>query len=177
MSVQYNVSALVREPVGAVREHTIDTRVLVDDNEPRHERVVGHATLLRTKHGVFASADLEGLQHEPCSRCLRDVEVTMRMTIREEFFATVDANSDALLAPPEDPDAFRIDANHVLDLEEAIRQSWTVALPMQTLCRPECAGLCPRCGHDLNLGACSCGPDVDERWDGLRVLAQEIERE
>jgi uncharacterized protein len=177
MSTQYNVSALHREPVGAVREYNVDSGVLVDEERPQHEQVAGHVSLLRTKEGVLVNAELKGTHHDQCSRCLREVGVPILMTIREEFFASVDATTGAPLPPPDDPDAFRIDDNHILDLEEAIRQAWTAALPMQPLCRPECAGLCPRCGHDLNLSACSCRPEPDERWSGLRVLARKMEGE
>ncbi|MEX0785032.1 MAG: DUF177 domain-containing protein [Dehalococcoidia bacterium] len=175
MSVRYNVSTLLQEPIGAVREQAIDSRVLVGD-EPTVERVHGAATLLRTKAGVLVTAGLQGTSHDQCSRCLKAVDVPMRLAIREEFAASVDANTGMALPAPEDPDMFRIDASHMLDLEEAIRQTWTAVLPMKPLCRPDCAGLCPRCGRDLNLGACGCRPEADERWSALRALAHELER-
>lgn len=175
MSVRYNVSTLLQEPIGAEREQAIDSRVLVAD-DPTVERVHGPATFLRTKAGVLVTADLEGTSHDQCSRCLKDVEVPLRLAIKEEFAASVDANTGMALPEPDDPDMFRIDANHMLDLEEAVRQTWTAALPMQPLCRPDCAGLCSQCGRDLNLGACSCRPQTDERWSALGALAHELER-
>ena len=175
MSLRYNVSTLLREPIGSTREYDIEDVVLVDDGAPRQERVAGTATFLRTKHGVLVTSHLEGIEHDVCSRCLVDVAVPMRLDIAEEFFPAADLRTGAPLPAPEDPEAFRIDAEHTLDLEEAIRQCWAGAVPMQPLCRPDCRGLCPRCGQDLNLGPCSCRPEGDERWSSLRQLARKPE--
>jgi uncharacterized protein len=171
MSLQFNVATLLGEPLGATRVYEIDERALVDTEEPRHERVAGRAVFLRTKEGVFVSATLHGVQREACSRCLRDVETPVDLEIREEYFARVDVHTGASLPPPEDPEAFRVDARHTLDLEDAVRQYWTAALSMQPLCRPDCKGICPRCGRDLNAGSCECGPEEDSRWSALRELA------
>ena len=156
-----------------MRGHSVDCRMLVDD-EPSHGRVVGNVRLLRTMDGVFATASLAGSEDEQCSRCLEDVKVTLELNIQEQFIATVDAVSGTRLAPPDDPDAFRIDENHILDLEEAARQAWVSARPVQALCNPDCSGLCSECGRNLNQSPCACTPAPDERWGRLRELAQEM---
>jgi uncharacterized protein len=173
VSVRYNVSALLKEPVGSTREFEVDDQVLIDDTEPPQHRIAGRTRLLRTKDAVLVTAHLRGIQREPCSRCLRETDVPVQLEIEEEFFPSVDEESGAALPPPEDTDAFRIDAQHMLDLEEAVRQFWAAALPMQPLCDPDCRGLCSRCGQDLNVGACSCPPEEDERWSALRELVPE----
>lgn len=175
MSLRFNVATLLKEPIGSTREYDIEGAVLIDD-EPRSEPVAGSARLLRTKHGVLVSSHLEGAAHEVCSRCLADVAVPLDLNIEEEFFSTIDLRTGAPLPAPDDAEAFRISAEHTLDLEEAVRQAWAVSLPMQPLCRPDCRGLCPRCGQDLNLGACSCPPEEeDERWTALRQLVRKQE--
>jgi uncharacterized protein len=175
MSLRHNVATLLREAIGATREYEIDDVVLVDEEAPRQERVTGTATFLRTKEGVLVTAHLEGAEHEPCSRCLADVTVPVRIDFEEEYYPVADLRTGAPVARPENPEAFRIDAEHKLDLEEAIRQSWATAEPMQPLCRPDCRGLCSRCGQDLNEGPCACQPDEDERWSPLRKLAGKLE--
>jgi uncharacterized protein len=40
-------------------------------------------------------------------------------------------------------------------------------------CRPDCKGLCPRCGANLNDGPCTCPPETDVRWDALKRLSDE----
>jgi uncharacterized protein len=43
-----------------------------------------------------------------------------------------------------------------IDLVEFVREELALAVPSYPLCRPSCAGLCPRCGADLNTGPCQC---------------------
>ncbi|MBM3157836.1 MAG: DUF177 domain-containing protein, partial [Chloroflexi bacterium] len=67
-----------------------------------------------------------------------------------------------------------INENHILDLSEAIRQYTIMALPMKPVCREDCAGLCPHCGRNLNLGPCKCPPaPPDARWAPLLALRSE----
>ena len=173
VTLQFDVSLLSREEIGAVREHSVDCRMLIGD-EPNHGRVVGNVALLRTTDGVLVTASLTGSENDQCSRCLEDIRVTLELNIQEEFMASVDAISGAQLPVPNDPDVFRISENYILDMEEAARQAWVSARPIQALCNPECSGLCSECGRNLNQSSCSCSPAPDERWGRLRELAQEM---
>lgn len=175
MPLQYNVATLLKEPVGSTRDYDLDSGVLIENDEPHVERVAGHATLLRTNDGLLVTARVDGSQRERCSRCLREIAVPVHLEIVEQFYLSVDPVTGAKVPPPEDPDALRIDARHTLDLEDTVRQYWTVSRAMQPLCRPDCRGLCPRCGADLNGGECACPPEEDERWSTLRELMRERE--
>ena len=155
MPVQFNVSMLVQEPVGSVRRYSVDGDVRIDDKR-RHLR--GEATFLRTQDGVFVDAALASVASGQCSRCLSDVTIPIEMTISEEYVATVDANTRAALKPPVDPETFRIDETHTLDLEGAVQHSWSGAPPMQPPSRPACPGLRAPCGQRLNAGGCPLRP-------------------
>lgn len=43
-----------------------------------------------------------------------------------------------------------------LDLDEILREQLVLELSIQTLCRPDCRGLCPHCGINRNETQCSC---------------------
>jgi len=59
-----------------------------------------------------------------------------------------------------------------LDLKELAAEQTLLAMPMRILCRPNCAGLCPRCGANLNqVDDCGCKPEIDPRWEALADLA------
>jgi len=45
-----------------------------------------------------------------------------------------------------------------------------LSMPSRLLCRPDCAGLCQRCGRNLNEGPCECKPEADPRWEALQNL-------
>ncbi len=58
-----------------------------------------------------------------------------------------------------------------IELEDVLREFIFLSLPMRTICRPECKGICPECGENRNLRDCGCRqPRVDERWAALRKL-------
>ena len=173
MSLQFNVSLLSQEEIGAVREHTVDCRILLSD-EPSHGQVTGCVALMKTTDGILATAQLTGKQAEQCSRCLEGMTVPLKLEVQEEFLLSVDPVSGSTLRPPDDPDTFSVSAMHILDMDEAVRQAWTATLPIQPLCKPDCMGLCSECGQNLNEGNCSCSPVPDERWGPLRELAQEL---
>lgn len=61
-------------------------------------------------------------------------------------------------------------------LEDALREQVLLAVPLRTVCRDECKGLCPHCGKNLNQGPCNCAPPpADDRWDALRELKDKLE--
>jgi uncharacterized protein len=62
-----------------------------------------------------------------------------------------------------------------LALEDVLREQVLLALPVRTLCKPDCKGLCPRCGANRNLQACNCDPGPsDPRWEALSGLRDRI---
>ncbi len=63
-------------------------------------------------------------------------------------------------------------------LEDVVREQVLLSLPGRTLCMPDCKGLCPRCGQNLNLATCSCSTaPADARWNALAGLAGTIKSE
>ncbi len=170
MPLQFNVSSLLKEPVGSTREYEVDGRALIDEDGPTMRDVTGHVKLLRTNEGVLASATVQGADEDRCSRCLKGASIPVALQFEEIFYPQADIMTGARTPRSEDPEAFRLSERWILDLEEPIRQFWTVARPMQPLCRPDCRGLCPQCGQDWNEKACDCAPPADERWSALDAL-------
>ena len=64
-----------------------------------------------------------------------------------------------------------------LSLEDVVREQVLLSLPSRTLCSPDCKGLCPRCGQNLNLESCKCNPTSDPRWSALAGLAGTVKSE
>jgi uncharacterized protein len=172
----FNVSQMVQEGIGATRRYEVSG---VLESEGRGaEPVSGDVELLTTKTGVLVRATLQLQEREACSRCLKPLEETLPIEFEEEFQLTVDVRGGHVLRQEEDDEAFTIDENHLLDLTEAIRQYREASAVMQPLCRPDCRGLCPRCGHDLNTGECACNTaPVDSRWSALAGLLSNSDSE
>lgn len=174
--MKFNVAHQLRQPIGSQRRYDIDARQAVLEEDEAASDVAGTAVFLRTDKGILVTAALVVTVHQSCSRCLKGIDSTLRLEFQEEYLPTVDIFTGAPLPPPEDADTFLIDHNHVLDLQEAVRQYRLMAQPIQPLCQPNCAGLCPECGHNLNDGPCGC-PEapLDERWAALREMASRLQ--
>lgn len=161
-TMQYNVSTLLREPVGSTRAHTIES-------EPPIHR--GSVELLRTHNGVLVRVEADVVLEADCSRCLTPFGYPAHVSFEEVFYQQVDVATGARLAPPPDADAFVIDTHHTIDITEAVRQYSEMAAAIQPLCRPDCPGLCPVCGQDLGIEPCDCDrTPVDSRWAALAGL-------
>ena len=77
------------------------------------------------------------------------------------------------LEDEENDDILLLDGTE-LDLDETAGTAFILAMDTKNLCSDDCKGLCAKCGADLNLGPCGCGPDVDPR---LAALAQLLDKE
>jgi uncharacterized protein len=160
--MQFNVSQLLREPVGGTR------RYVLDPEPPVHR---GTAELLRTPNGVLLRFEGEVVIDANCSRCLAAFGYPVDVHFEEIWVQQVDVATGARLPAPDDPDSFMIDLSHTIDITEAVRQYSEMAAAMQPLCRPDCPGICPECGTDLNLGDCRCDRQpIDARWAALGAL-------
>lgn len=102
-----------------------------------------------------------------CRRCLAPVVVP----IVADVDALFSQDPDAL----EDPSSYPLARDAlVIDLRPAVREELLLAVPRWVVCREDCRGLCPRCGKDLNAGACGCPAPVDPRWGGLTAVRHKL---
>ena len=58
------------------------------------------------------------------------------------------------------------------DLEDIIRTIFVLNLDSKLLCKEDCAGLCCRCGKNLNDGPCNCQKELDPRFAALKQLLE-----
>jgi uncharacterized protein len=167
--MQINVSQLLREPIGSMRDYQVNEVADIAGND-KGFLVQGDCSLLRTQRSILAKCRLSTEVELTCSRCLGLFRCPLKLNFEEEYLPTVDAVSGAPLPSPEEG-AFTIDEHHILDLTEAISQYTLLAIPMKPLCHKDCAGLCSNCGRNLNQGPCDCPTEtVDPRWSELTKL-------
>lgn len=156
-----NVAQLLKWPVGTTRIHPIDPGQIQLDDQHLLRVTGGRVRLDRIPSGILVRGDVEGTVELECSRCLEPFDETRRVHFEEEFAPSVDIHTGAMLPRPDDELIFSIDQNHILDLSEAIRQNVLVSLPINPLCKPDCAGLCSMCGGNRNLAPCTCADEED----------------
>jgi uncharacterized protein len=162
--MQFNVAGLLREPVGATRKLSVSPAI--------PPLAWGGAVLVRLPGGVLLRFNGEVEIIAECSRCLRGFRTTAPLAFEEIYSQQVDPATGAQVNSELGGDeAFKIGLDHTIDTTEAVRQYTEMAAAMQPLCRPECPGLCPQCGQDLALGACTCErAPIDSRWAALADL-------
>lgn len=165
-----NVSALLKSPLGTARDVELtDAHPQLGTELPAVAPLEASTRLLRTQEGILVRADFRTTLGLECSRCLSSFAVPVRARFEEEFRPTVNVATGLPVAPTEDA-ALWIDERHVLDLGEAVRQYLLTTLPLQPICRPDCKGLCPSCGADLNEGSCTC--EAEPTGGPFSVLAE-----
>lgn len=112
--------------------------------------------------GVLVSGAVSGTVGQECRRCLTQTSDSYSVPV-EELFVT---------GPVTEDDAYPVTGEHI-DLEPMVRDAVILGLPLNPLCRPDCKGLCPQCGQDLNVKDCGHRPDAtDARWEPLRRLLE-----
>ena len=87
-----------------------------------------------------------------CSRCGSDFDFTLKVP---DFVVSIEVE----------------EKTECVDLTDEVRQSIILALPTYPVCHPECLGVCPSCGKNLNEGPCGCAhTEQDDRWGALEEL-------
>ncbi|WP_069802723.1 YceD family protein [Thermogemmatispora onikobensis] len=173
--MQYNVAQLLKASIGTAFQADIhEEDVQLDSDLKVLGAINGHVRMRRTDYGLLVDGWVDLILPMVCDRCLKPFEQPMHITFEELFYPTIDVTSGVPVPPPLGEDeGFPIDEHHHLDLSEAVRQHLLLELPMRALCREDCPGLCPQCGHDLSLGPCQCQPEIDPRWGTLAELLQQ----
>jgi uncharacterized protein len=131
--------------------------------------------LRRISRFVEASGRLRTSARLSCSRCLGDfsqpLSIPFEATYSEAAPVPDGSREEAEIELTADTiDLFPFHGREI-DLLEAVQEQVLLALPPKPLCRVDCKGLCPRCGADLNQGACGCDEKpTDPRFAVLKGL-------
>ncbi len=162
MKLTFDVTSLLKAPLGKSLTLDIDTGPeVLDDLEVDYLR--GSVRVLRVERGVFVDGTVESQLRLECVRCLEPFAFPVTLELAELFrMPGTEVRPDAIYAMSEDGE---------IDLAPLIREHAWLAIPMKHLCDPECKGLCPHCGVNLNTDSCTCEEEhVDPRLAPLKEL-------
>jgi uncharacterized protein len=132
---------------------------------PVPEQVPAELVVTRATTGTVFTLGFETRLHGPCYRCLGDAVLEVPIHVRE--YQATTPEDDEMRTP-------YLEGEN-LDLSAWARDAVALALPDKILCRPDCAGLCPDCGKNLNEE-----PHVHEeehadvRWAALQELRDRL---
>ena len=133
---------------------------------PVPHEVEAELTVAQATTGLDVRLAFDARLHGPCMRCLADSVVDLHIDAREYH-----AN--------EPGEAAELRSEYVVDdqleLSAWARDAIALALPDQILHDPDCAGLCPVCGKDLNLEPHTHAEEIpDPRWSALEELRDRL---
>jgi uncharacterized protein len=128
----------------------------------------------RIEGGYALEAQLVYSGQLECSRCLAAYAFGEDETFSLVLYPRAGASAEELELTPRDLDVLYYD-NPLVPLSPIAEERVQMALPMKPLCRPDCRGLCPTCGKDLNLAPCACAREtIDPRWEALKALKEKV---
>ena len=181
--MEFKVSELERDPIDFDLELEPGAVELGEEAEQVGQlAAAGRAEVLHEHRGprdIVADIRLRGKFggnfQVPCARCVEPVEIPLSSEF-DLIFRPAEADSEALersITAPETEIGYYLKDS--LLLEDVLREQVLLSLPVRTLCKPDCKGLCPRCGENRNSIACTCeeGP-ADPRWEALAGLRGRI---
>ena len=130
---------------------------------PVSEPVVAEGMVRNTAGVLVMKGLVRTCIHGVCDRCAgefdRDVEIPIDVVLVQEL--ENEENEDEWVFPLEGDSA---------DLDEIVRTVFVLNMDSKLLCKPDCEGLCCKCGRNLNDGPCGCQKELDPRFAALRQL-------
>lgn len=132
---------------------------------PVSEPVIAQGTVRNTAGVLVMQGSLETTIHGVCDRCAtefdRKIQFPLDIVLVTELAS--EENEDERVFPLEGDSA---------DLDDIVRTVFVLNLDSKLLCREDCAGLCSRCGKNLNDGPCNCRKELDPRFAALKQLLE-----
>jgi len=147
-------------------------------------RTSGRAQLVQEHHGkhnkikdIRLAGELETKVEAACARCLEPVAVEVERSFDLLYRPLgADAGKPELSVTATEAEIGYYQGEGLL-LEDALREQVLLAVPVKSVCRENCRGLCPQCGKNLNAEQCSCSqPAEDPRWSALKEIRSKLER-
>jgi DUF177 domain-containing protein len=156
-----------------------------DVRQTSRVRTSGRATLVEEHTGTVGTLDdirvagklATGLEIL-CARCLDPVE----FPVEREFDllyrpAGSDIGEETEVELQDRDAAISYYEGDGLMLEDIVREQLLLAVPIKTVCKDECKGLCAHCGTNLNTSECECAKSAtDPRWEALKGLKDKLQK-
>ena len=161
--MKLDLSEFARIP-GSYAEHEIDMTFKEVEGMTLTAPVRGRMTISSTGRVLLLEGAVDTEVEQVCFRCGGTYRQPVHAEFQEEFVMRppqAPGQGPRVEEEEEAPESRLFYENTLnLNLDELLRQSILVALPMKPLCADDCQGLCPRCGHRLNEGPCGCAPEA-----------------
>jgi len=152
------------------------------DFGPENIRQIGpldwSASAERAGEEIRIAGSLNATLEMACSRCLEPARLTINkpfdLFFREHDATMFDEDAEVELDEKDTRTAFFTGTK--LAIGDVLQEQVLLALPMKTLCKVDCKGLCPNCGTNLNSGSCGCSKEeFSPHMDNLLEIKRRLE--
>lgn len=132
--------------------------------------VTAHMDIQKMQGAITVDGDLKASLSLYCGRCLKEFQYDIDTGFSLLYIRGREGEKEKELKEAD------LEVNYLegdeLDTNEILLGQLAYEAPMQPLCTPDCKGLCPKCGADLNKGDCGCSKDdkTDSRFAKLKGL-------
>jgi uncharacterized protein len=140
-----NVGFLLNQPIGYNREIHFEYPKVNLPPDLYLDNCVGGIRVSRTPQGILVEADFNAEVQTECVRCLAEILQPLHTEFSELYAFNNRSTTESSLILPEDGN---------IDLDPLVRECFLLEIPISPLCKPDCKGLCPVCGEDLNTRTC-----------------------
>ncbi|MEK6255738.1 MAG: DUF177 domain-containing protein [Chloroflexota bacterium] len=163
-----NVGFIVTEDNGYARNFEFDFPELELAHDLHLLKVSGNAQFTRTPQGLLADVQFAGIVNGECSRCLDATEIQLATRFNELFAFDERSTTESELLVPDD---------RMIDLEPLVREYLLLDMPITSLCKSDCLGLCGTCGKNLNRDKhVHEEDDIDPRLAALKDLLEDKDK-
>ena len=106
-----------------------------------------------TGGALLVSGTVTGTGVTECARCLEPLDVAINGEVEGYYLLNAE---EVEFEEGEDEEFEVLGEDNTIDLVPLLEAAILVDLPLQPLCREDCAGICPDCGVNLNEQSCDC---------------------
>ena len=135
--------------------------------KPADEPVLARGKVRNTAGVLELTGELSTTLHGVCDRCAREFQRDVEFPISAVLVTELADEEN------EDEWVFQLEGDSA-DLDDIVTTAFVLNMDSKLLCKPDCKGLCCRCGANLNDGPCGCEPELDPRFAALKQLLKDM---
>ena len=159
--LRLNVGFLIKSPIGIRRDFNFDYDKMRLGEDLTVETFKGTVCFDRTQQGLLLQGEFGAEAALECVRCLEIFSQPLKWSFCDLYAFEKRNITDSGLLVPEDAQ---------IDLEPLLREYALLEFPISPVCKPDCKGLCPVCGENLNQIDCGHRPEPDSPFAALKDL-------
>jgi len=144
-SLRTNIGYFLNKPIGFSKDFNVEYPEIYIEPDLNIMNFSSTSRFSRTREGLLLQSEVRGEVEVNCSRCLSPFFVNANSKFEELFVFIQRSQEITDLIVPEDG---------YIDLGVLFREYIILEIPINSICRDDCKGLCIECGQNLNENYC-----------------------